>query len=206
MSKTILSIGAGYVGVPTMAVCAEHCPEYKFICADYNIELIERLNSDHLPLYEPGLETLLGKVKNINLFFTSDIDTAIRSAQIIFVSVCTPTKTYGIGANRSCDLSYFESVARKIRDVSEEYTVIVEKSTVPVGTGVHMKILDANCREVCYDVASNPEFLAEGTAVNDLEKPYRVLIGCNQSETSQFATQEVIDLYQHWVEKKDHCN
>lgn len=177
MNKTIVSIGAGYVGTPTMAVCAKHCPEYKFICADTNDRLINTWNSDSVPIYEPGLEEIIKKVKNVNLFFTSNIDEAINNADIIFLSVCTPTKTFGVGAHMACDLSYLESAAKKIRDVSKKYKVIVEKSTVPVGTGVHIQdILNSNVYGIKYDVVSNPEFLAEGTAIADLETPHRVLI------------------------------
>jgi len=198
--KFIISIGAGYVGVPTMAVFAKHCPEYIFICVDNNQQLIDRWNSDDMPIYEPNLEPIIANVKYNNLFFTSNIDYAISLADIIFIAVCTPTKTQGIGANMACDLSYFESAAKKIRDISIRYKVIVEKSTVPVGTGTHLqKILNSNIHGITYDVISNPEFLAEGTAVSDLEFPHRVLIGCNDSPTKDYAMSQILDIYQHWV-------
>jgi UDPglucose 6-dehydrogenase len=200
MKKTVVSIGAGYVGTPTMVVFAEHCPEHIFLCVDVNEELIRKWQSDKLPVYEPNLEQIIKKVRDVNLFFTSDAVKAIESADIIFISVCTPTKTYGLGADMACDLSYFESVAKTIRDHSKSYKVIVEKSTVPIGTGVHLQtILDSNQFGIKYDIISNPEFLAEGTAVNDLEHPNRVLIGCQPSKTSEKAIQEVVDLYRHWI-------
>lgn len=200
MNKTIVSIGAGYVGTPTMAVCAKHCPEYKFICVDHNERLIDIWNSDYVPIYEPGLEKIIKKVKNVNLFFTNNIEDAINQADIIFLSVCTPTKTFGIGANMACDLSYLEDATKKIRDISKKYKVIVEKSTVPVGTGVYIQdILNNNIYNIKYDVISNPEFLAEGTAISDLENPHRVLIGCNHSDTSKYALGEIIDIYNHWI-------
>lgn len=198
--KTILSIGAGYVGVPTMAICALHCPEYNFICSDCNRTLINKWNSNELPIYEPSLDLVINKVKNINLFFTNDIDSSIKCADIIFISVCTPTKIQGIGAYMACDLSFIENVAKKIRDVSTSFKIIVEKSTVPIGTGTYLsKILNSNIHGIQYDVVSNPEFLAEGTAINDLENPHRVLIGCNKTETSEFSINEIVDLYKHWI-------
>uniref|UniRef100_A0A6C0BLB4 UDP-glucose 6-dehydrogenase n=1 Tax=viral metagenome TaxID=1070528 RepID=A0A6C0BLB4_9ZZZZ len=199
-TKTIISIGAGYVGTPTMAVCAEHCPEYRFICVDQNPQLIQQWMSEHLPIYEPGLDEVIHQVRDRNLFFTTDAETAIQQADVIFISVCTPTKTCGLGANRACDLSYFEKAAEQIRDISHKSVIVVEKSTVPIGTGSHLlSILNHNRNGIIYDVVSNPEFLAEGTAINDLEHPHRVLIGCNPSSRQQFAIETVKEIYQHWV-------
>ena len=201
--NNILCIGAGYVGGPTMAVIASKCPHYKVTVVDINQERIDQWNSDTLPIYEPGLDEIVKKVRGRNLFFVTDLVQGIKDADIIFVSVNTPTKTFGEGAGRAADLQYWESAARLIRKHAESDKIIVEKSTLPVKTALAMeRVLSATNNEVHFEVLSNPEFLAEGTAIRDLEKPDRVLIGSRQTESGINARDELIAIYACWVDSE----
>lgn len=201
--KTILCIGAGYVGGPTMAVIARHCPEYRVIVADIDEKRIAAWQSDDLPIYEPGLADVVGEALNRNLFFTTDIASGIRDADIIFVSVNTPTKTFGRGAGRAADLQYWEKTARQILENSTNSKIVVEKSTLPVRTAAAMaRILHSGGTNVEFEVLSNPEFLAEGTAIRDLENPDRILIGGRNNDKGRKAIQELVDIYAHWVPRE----
>ena len=198
--KNILCIGAGYVGGPTMAMIAYKCPQYKVTVVDINPERINAWNSESLPIYEPGLDELVAAVRGKNLFFSTDIEQGIRESEIIFVSVNTPTKTFGEGAGMASDLQYWEKTARQILDNAESPKIIVEKSTLPVRTARAMeRILTANGRAIDFDVVSNPEFLAEGTAVKDLHNPDRVLVGSRETESGLLARQQIVDIYRNWV-------
>lgn len=198
--KTILCIGAGYVGGPTMAVIAAKCPEIKVIVADINAQRVADWQSDHLPIYEPGLDEVVKVALGRNLFFTTDVSSSIEVADIIFVSVNTPTKTFGVGAGKASDLQYWEKTARQIRACSHSDKIVVEKSTLPVRTAEAMsRILNTNSEGVHFDVLSNPEFLAEGTAIKDLLNPDRVLIGGAETERGRAAVDVIVDIYAHWV-------
>jgi len=184
-------VGAGYVGGPTMAVIAQKCPEYKIIVSDINPERIAQWQSPKLPIYEPGLRQVVNEVINRNLFFTTDISSSIKEAAIIFVSVNTPTKTFGAGAGKAADLQYWEQTARDILAASESDKIIVEKSTLPVRTAEAMaRILNNSPKGIHFEVLSNPEFLAEGTAIKDLQEPSRVLIGGMETEQGKLAIDE----------------
>jgi len=199
--KNVLCIGAGYVGGPTMAVIAAKCPDYKVTVVDINAERIDAWKSDELPIYEPGLLDVVKIARGRNLFFSTDVDTEIMAADIIFVSVNTPTKTFGEGTGKAADLQYWEKTARNIVKNSKTNKLIVEKSTLPVRTADAMeRILNANNKGIHFEVASNPEFLAEGTAVPDLLNPDRVLIGTHETETGLIARKELVELYAHWVD------
>jgi UDPglucose 6-dehydrogenase len=202
--KTILCIGAGYVGGPTMAMIAKQCPAYKVIIADINAARIAAWQTDELPIYEPGLLPLVQACRGKNLFFTTDVAAGIREADIIFVSVNTPTKTFGEGAGMAADLQYWEKVAREILANSDRDKIVVEKSTLPVRTAEAIaRILNVPDGKARFEILSNPEFLAEGTAVEDLEKPDRVLIGGNQTtESGRRAVEELVKLYAHWVPRE----
>lgn len=198
--KKILCIGAGYVGGPTMAVIAAKCPQYKVTAVDLNADRIARWNSDTLPIYEPGLDEVVRTARGRNLFFSTDIEGGIREADIIFVSVNTPTKTFGTGAGMAADLQYWEKTARQIRDCADGPKIIVEKSTLPVKTAQAMKrILAAGDHPQRFEVLSNPEFLAEGTAVADLDDPDRVLVGSDETDTGRAAREELVEIYANWV-------
>jgi UDPglucose 6-dehydrogenase len=199
-SKNILCIGAGYVGGPTMAVIASKCPGYKVTVVDVNPERIERWNSDDLPIFEPGLLKVVQEARGRNLFFSTAIADGIRAADIIFVSVNTPTKTFGLGAGMASDLQYWEKTAHEIEKYSENAKIIVEKSTLPVRTAEAMEqILRENKKGIHFEVVSNPEFLSEGSAVRDLLEPDRVLIGSQQTESGLKAAQEIAAIFAHWV-------
>ncbi len=201
--KTVLCIGAGYVGGPTMAVMALKCPETRFIVVDINAKRIEDWNSDTLPIYEPGLDEVVREARGRNLFFSTDVEGGIKEADIIFVSVNTPTKTYGVGAGEAADLQYWEATARQIARVAESSKIVVEKSTLPVRTAEAMaRILRANSGGLHFEVLSNPEFLAEGTAVEDLFNPDRVLVGSEQTEEGLKACEELVSLYAQWVPRE----
>ena len=201
--KNILCIGAGYVGGPTMVMIATKCPQYKVTVVDINEQKISDWNSDHLPIYEPGLHELVKEVRHKNLFFSTQIEEGIRESDIIFVSVNTPTKTYGQGAGKAADLQYWEKTARQILLNSDSDKIIVEKSTLPVRTAAAMeRILKDNRQKVKFEVLSNPEFLAEGTAMKDLENPDRVLIGSRETEEGIRARKEVVDIYANWVPRE----
>lgn len=198
--KNILCIGAGYVGGPTMAVIADRCPHIKVTVVDINKARIDAWNSDHLPIYEPGLDQVVSRARGRNLFFSTEIERAIHEADIIFVSVNTPTKMFGHGAGKASDLQYWEKTARQILAVSTTNKIIVEKSTLPVRTAEAMeRILNSNNKGIHFEVLSNPEFLAEGTAIPDLEAPDRVLIGSHETPTGLKARQELVSIYANWV-------
>lgn len=196
----VLCIGAGYVGGPTMTVIADKCPDVKVTVVDINQARIDAWNSDELPIFEPGLDDVVKRARGRNLFFSTDIPNAVREADIIFVSVNTPTKTFGQGAGKASDLQYWEKTAREILEVSESNKIIVEKSTLPVRTAAAMeRILNSNGKGLHFEVLSNPEFLAEGTAIKDLFEPDRVLIGSHQTESGLAACKKVVDIYANWV-------
>jgi len=201
--KKILCIGAGYVGGPTMAVIALKCPQYKVTLVDINEKRIADWQSDNLPIYEPGLKEVVREALGRNLFFSTDVDAHIREADVIFVSVNTPTKTFGVGAGKAADLQYWEKTARNIVKNSDSGKIIVEKSTLPVRTARAMeRILNANDKGIHFEVLSNPEFLAEGTAIQDLFEPDRVLIGSRETEAGVAARREVVDIYANWVPRE----
>jgi UDPglucose 6-dehydrogenase len=199
----ICCIGAGYVGGPTMAVIADRCPDIAVHVVDVNAARIAAWNSDTLPVYEPGLDAVVKRARGRNLFFSNDIDGNIGASEIIFVSVNTPTKTYGIGAGQAADLSHIEACARRIAHASRSNKIVVEKSTLPVRTAESLKrVLHANSNGFKFEVLSNPEFLAEGTAVVDLESPDRVLIGGDETPSGIVARQQLVDLYARWVPRE----
>jgi UDPglucose 6-dehydrogenase len=203
MEKRILCIGAGYVGGPTMAMIASQCPRCRVTVVDINPERIAAWNSDNLPIYEPGLDKLVRATRGRNLFFSTEIERGIRENDIIFVSVNTPTKSFGLGTGMAADLQYWEKTARQILEFSESSKIVIEKSTLPVKTALAMERI-LNCREngICFDVLSNPEFLAEGTAVRDLEHPDRILIGSRETDNGLKARQTLVDIYASWVPKE----
>jgi len=198
--KHILCIGAGYVGGPTMAVIAYKCPHYKVTVVDINPARIAEWNSQELPVYEPGLDDIVREIRGRNLFFSTDIEKGIREHDIIFVSVNTPTKQFGVGAGQAADLQYWEKTARQILQFSGSDKIIVEKSTLPVKTAQAMqRILATGGDGVEFEVVSNPEFLAEGTAIDDLLYPDRVLVGSGNSERGLMARNELVEIYANWV-------
>ncbi|HBF33664.1 TPA: nucleotide sugar dehydrogenase [Candidatus Sumerlaeota bacterium] len=200
--KRILCIGAGYVGGPTMAVIADKCPHVRVELVDINEERIRRWNSDNLPIYEPGLDEIVKRNRGKNLFFTTEVERGIEESDIIFVSVNTPTKTFGQGAGQAADLQYWEKTARQILKCSKSDKIVIEKSTLPVRTAQAMeRILNSKPNGVRFDVLSNPEFLAEGTAIEDLLQPDRILIGCRETEQGRAACQVVEDVYAEWVDR-----
>lgn len=198
--KIITCIGAGYVGGPTMAKIAEKCPQYQVTLVDINEARIHAWNSDQLPIYEPGLEEVVMAQRGKNLFFSTDVVQGIKDADIIFVSVNTPTKTYGQGAGRASNLEFIEKTARSILEHAEGDKIIVEKSTLPVRTAEALeRILSTNTKGLHFDIVSNPEFLAEGTAMTDLELPDRVLIGSHETPEGLKARQTMVDIYANWI-------
>lgn len=205
MSKIskICCIGAGYVGGPTMSVIASQCPEIQVTVVDINQKRIDQWNDkdlDNLPVYEPGLKELVEKTRGKNLFFSTEVDKAIDEAQMIFISVNTPTKTYGKGKGQAADLKYIELCARNIAKVAKDDKIVVEKSTLPVRTASAIKsILDNTGNGVEFEILSNPEFLAEGTAIDDLLKADRVLIGGAETEEGQKAKDALASIYAHWL-------
>jgi UDPglucose 6-dehydrogenase len=202
-SLNILSIGAGYVGGPTMAKIAEKCPDFRVCLVDINAERIAAWNSDHLPIYEPGLEEVVFAQRGKNLFFSTDVAGEIERADIIFVSVNTPTKTFGEGAGKASDLQYIEKTARSIAQFAKSDKIVVEKSTLPVRTAEALeRVLSHNDKGLRFDVISNPEFLAEGTAMRDLENPDRVLIGGHPTPEGQKAMQMIVDIYSRWIPRE----
>jgi len=208
-SKKITSIsciGAGYVGGPTMAVIAQQCPHIKVTVVDINPERIAAWNSEdltRLPVYEPGLPEVVSKTRGRNLFFSTDVEKAITDAQMIFISVNTPTKTYGVGKGMAADLKYVELCARQIAETANEDKIIVEKSTLPVRTAQSIKrIIEAYDTPYQFRVLSNPEFLAEGTAIRDLLEADRVLIGSEDDEAGKEAEQALADIYANWIPRE----
>ena len=203
MIKNICCIGAGYVGGPTMAIIAQKCPNIKVTVVDLNEKRIADWNDEdvnNIPIYEPGLSEIVAEARGRNLFFSTEVDKAIDEAEMIFISVNTPTKTYGVGKGMAADLKYIELCARQIARVAKSDKIVVEKSTLPVRTASAIKsILDHTGNGVQFQILSNPEFLAEGTAVEDLLAPDRVLIGGDASEEGQKAIQALVDIYANWV-------
>jgi UDPglucose 6-dehydrogenase len=199
----ILCIGAGYVGGPTMAVIAKNCPQHRVVVVDINEARINAWQSDKLPIFEPGLDEVVRCARGRNLFFSTEINRNIAEADIIFVSVNTPTKTFGQGAGKAADLQYWEKTARQILENSANSKIVVEKSTLPVRTAEAMeRILNSNNRGLHFDVLSNPEFLAEGTAIKDMENPDRVLVGGRETATAQKAVETLVDIYGAWVPRE----
>ena len=199
-TKKILCIGAGYVGGPTMAMIAARCPHYKVTVVDINEAKIKAWESNELPIFEPGLLDVVKEARGRNLFFSTELESNIKESEIIFVSVNTPTKTFGEGAGKSADLQYWEKCARDIRSAAESDKIIVEKSTLPVKTAIAMeRILNENEKGLKFEVVSNPEFLAEGTAVKDLENPDRVLIGSKETESGLRARNEIVEIFANWI-------
>lgn len=203
--KNICCIGAGYVGGPTMAVIAQKCPHINVTVVDINKERIAAWNNDDLsslPVFEPGLDLIIKEARGRNLFFSSNVEESIDKADMIFISVNTPTKTYGKGKGMAADLKYIELCARQIASVSKNNKIVVEKSTLPVRTASAIKkILDNTGNGVQFQILSNPEFLAEGTAVNDLLMPDRVLIGGDNTKEGQKAVNQLVEIYSNWVPK-----
>lgn len=203
MIKNILGIGAGYVGGPTMAVIAKHCPGVRVVVADVNAERVAAWSSGEPPIYEPGLKEVLRTCLGRNLEFTADLISAIPEADLIFVSVNTPTKSFGRGAGKAADLQFWEKTARSIRQHAQGHTIVVEKSTLPVRTAEAMeRILKSGNGAARFDILSNPEFLAEGTAIADLEQPDRVLIGGAETAEGHEAIQHLVDVYANWVPRE----
>lgn len=204
MNRNIVCIGAGYIGGPTMAVIAKMNPDRKVIVVDINAERIAAWNSPDyaLPIYEPGLVDVVKEVRGKNLFFSTDIEGAVKECDIIFVGVNTPTKMFGKGAGRASDLQYWEATAREIKRFANGDKIIVEKSTLPVRTAAAMEAILNDHAEYEFTVLSNPEFLAEGTAIRDLIEPDRVLIGGPQTESGFAAINEVVDIYAAWVARE----
>ncbi len=203
--NNICCIGAGYVGGPTMAVIANECPDIKVYVVDDDEDKIEKWNSpdlEKLPVFEPGLKSLVKKTRNKNLFFSSNVDSAIKQAQIIFLAVNTPTKVSGEGKGYAADLSNIVKCSKRIANVSRDDKIIVEKSTLPVRTAEKIKqVLSANSKGINFEVLSNPEFLAEGTAIQDLYKSDRVLIGSENTKRGLDALNFLISIYERWIPK-----
>ncbi|MDO9154581.1 MAG: UDP-glucose 6-dehydrogenase [Paludibacter sp.] len=202
----ITCIGAGYVGGPTMAVIAEKCPDIEVTIVDVNEQRIAAWNDeniDNLPIFETGLHEIVKKTRGKNLFFSTDINNAIHTADIIFISVNTPTKTYGVGKDMAADLKYVELCARQIAAVAEGSKIVVEKSTLPVRTAEAIKTILANNKKgLQFQVLSNPEFLAEGTAIQDLHNPDRVLIGGDQTPEGLNAIETLTSIYAKWIPRE----
>jgi UDPglucose 6-dehydrogenase len=204
--KNICCLGAGYVGGPTMSVIALKCPEIKVTVVDLNEARIAAWNEkdlDKLPIYEPGLAEVVREARGRNLFFSTEVKSAIEAADMIFIAVNTPTKTYGEGKGMAADLKFVELCARQIAQIAKNDKIIVEKSTLPVRTAETLQtILDRTGNGVKFEVLSNPEFLAEGTAIDDLFNADRVLIGGKQTESGQKAIQSLVEVYAHWLSPK----
>ena len=201
--KSICCIGAGYVGGPTMAVIAQKCPHIKVTVVDLNEARIAAWNDSdlqNLPIYEPGLDQVIAESRGRNLFFSTNVEKAIDESEMIFISVNTPTKNYGAGKGMAADLKYIELCARQIAQVSKQDKIVVEKSTLPVRTAEAIKnILDNTGNGVQFQILSNPEFLAEGTAIQDLFHPDRVLIGGDSSIEGIKSMNALVEIYAHWV-------
>ena len=202
----ICCIGAGYVGGPTMAVIARQCPEITVNVVDISEERIAAWNDpdvDNLPIYEPGLAEVVAKARDKNLFFSTEVDKAIQEADMIFIAVNTPTKTYGKGKGMAADLTYVEQCARRIAEVATSDKIVVEKSTLPVRTAEAIQtILEQSPHGAQFEVLSNPEFLAEGTAIEDLFKSDRVLIGGRTTPKGEQAVQALVDIYANWIPRE----
>ena len=203
---SICCIGAGYVGGPTMAVIALKCPNIKVTVVDINKQRIAAWNHadlDQLPIYEPGLKEVVAEARGRNLFFSTDVEKAIEESQMIFMAVNTPTKTYGEGKGFAADLTFVEKCARQIAKVATSDKIVIEKSTLPVRTAEKIKeILSSNTKGVHFEVLSNPEFLAEGTAIQDLFKSDRVLVGGDDTKTGKAAVAALVSIYSNWITKE----
>ena len=204
MSVTsICCIGAGYVGGPTMAVIALKCPHIKVTVVDINQSRIDAWNHkdlNQLPIYEPGLQKVVEEARGRNLFFSTEVEKAIDAADMIFMSVNTPTKTYGEGKGMAADLTFVEKCARQIARAATSNKIIIEKSTLPVRTAEKIKeVLLANNKKVEFEVLSNPEFLAEGTAIQDLFKPDRILVGGEDTKSGKAAIRSLVSIYKNWI-------
>jgi UDPglucose 6-dehydrogenase len=201
--KSICCIGAGYVGGPTMAVMALKCPHLKVTVVDINQNRIDAWNNadvSKLPIYEPGLSEIVKQTRGINLFFSTEVDKAIAESEMIFISVNTPTKMYGAGKGMASDLKYIELCARQIAKSAKTDKIVVEKSTLPVKTAETVKSILVNTGNgVKFQILSNPEFLAEGTAVTDLLNPDRVLIGGDTTIEGKEAINALVEIYAQWV-------
>lgn len=204
-TKNICCIGAGFVGGPTMAVIALKCPEIKINVVDINQDKIDSWNGElsNLPVFEPGLADIIRKVRNQNLFFSTNIDQSIDEADMIFMAVNTPTKTSGEGKGYAADLTFIENCAKNIARVSKSSKIIIEKSTLPVRTAERIKEIldDNNDSNINFEVLSNPEFLAEGTAIDDLFKSDRVLIGADNTKSGKSALSNLVEIYSRWIPK-----
>jgi len=203
--KNICCIGAGYVGGPTMAVIALKCPHINVTVVDANPEKIKAWNGplENLPVYEPGLAEVVKQARGRNLFFSDDIPGNIEKAEMIFMAVNTPTKTEGKGAGMAADLRFIEACAKDIAKYSKYNKIVIEKSTLPVRTAEKIKeILEENSSKIHFEILSNPEFLAEGTAIQDLFKSDRVLIGGDQTESGKKSVQALVDIYANWIPKE----
>ena len=203
--KNICCIGAGYVGGPTMAVIALKCPNLNVTVVDANPDKIKAWNGplENIPVYEPGLTEVVKLARDRNLFFSDDIAGNIEKSEMIFMAVNTPTKTEGEGAGMAADLSYVVSCARDIAKYAKSDKIVIEKSTLPVRTAEKIKeILDDNSKGIHFEILSNPEFLAEGTAIQDLFKSDRVLIGGDDTDSGQNAVQALVEIYANWIPKE----
>ena len=204
--NSICCIGAGYVGGPTMAVIALKCPNIKVTVVDINEQRIAAWNYadlDQLPIYEPGLKEVVAEARGRNLFFSTDVEKAIEESQLIFMAVNTPTKTYGEGKGFAADLTFVEKCARQIAEVATSDKIVIEKSTLPVRTAEKIKeVLSINTKGVHFEVLSNPEFLAEGTAIQDLFKSDRVLVGGDDTKTGKAAVAALVSIYSNWIPKE----
>jgi len=203
--KNICCIGAGYVGGPTMAVIALKCPHIKVTVVDANPEKIKAWNGPlaNLPVYEPGLAEVVEEARGRNLFFSEDMKGVIEKSEMIFMAVNTPTKTEGEGAGMAADLSYVEACAKDIANYAKSDKIIIEKSTLPVRTAEKIKeILVENSKGIHFEILSNPEFLAEGTAIQDLFKSDRVLIGGDKTPSGQKAVKALVDVYVNWIPRE----
>lgn len=199
MVKNICCIGAGYVGGPSMAVMADNCPGVEINVVDVDQQRIDcwnNLNNVSLPVYEPGLQDVLGRVRGRNLHFSTDVSGAIRGADMVFLSVNTPTKHRGHGAGAASDLTFIEKAARQIAESARGSTIVVERSTLPVRTADGLGKILNHSHGNSFEILSNPEFMAEGTAIDDLQNPDRVLVGGN----SKIAVNELAKIYGHWVD------
>ena len=206
--KNICCIGAGYVGGPTMAVIADKCPDIQIDVVDLNEDRIMKWNDqdlDELPIFEPGLAEIVERCRGKNLHFSNSVNEKIKKSDMVFISVNTPTKKYGLGAGKASDLKWVEACARQVADNASGHTIVVEKSTLPVRTAeVIQSILDASKKDLkdsqikTFDVLSNPEFLAEGSAINDLLYPDRVLIGGDNLSSINALS----EIYSRWVTKE----
>jgi UDPglucose 6-dehydrogenase len=204
--KKICCIGAGFVGGPTMAVIAVQCPEIKIYVVDHNKEKIKLWNHSNLgklPVYEPGLKEIIAKTRNKNLFFSSDVEKYITGSEMIFLAVNTPTKQSGEGKGMAADLTNIEKCAKTISEVANQDKIIIEKSTLPVRTAEKLKqILNSKNNDIKFEILSNPEFLAEGTAIKDLFKSDRVLIGSEDTESAKEAVEKLCEIYERWIPKE----